>query len=568
MLAGEWKGQRMDYIGEWIQSKFRIPKAEYEQLAAQFNPQAFDADEWVRLAKRAGMRYVVFTSKHHEGFAMYRSACDPYNIVDATPFGRDPLRELAEACQRHGVRLGLYYSQDLDWHELHGGDPGRDDPQGTNAGGMSWGNDWDFPERSAKNYALYFEKKVKPQVRELLTQYGPIALMWFDCPLTISREQSLELWDLVRELQPACLVNTRLGHHLGDYGSMGDNQVPSGHVQGIWETPATLNDTWGFKYFDHNWKSAADTLSVLAGLASKNVNYLLNIGPQPDGRLPDASVGILRELGDWMDRYGDAIHGTRRNPFPYGFDWGWMTQRAGTSTEPAKVYLFFKKWPTSPFHLHGLRNRGHAAYEMTSPRQPIPIAQAVAADQDELTLNLPAQRPATMIPVVVLELAGEPEADQRLLGQDGDSLLLPAGCGQVQGGETGTTQPRLAHTGILMDWLDRRSWVEWEVYIPAAGDYQVDIITSAVHHSNPWKGGHRVRLETADAALEAVLQMDEAVTLPETRYHAQAVSHCGKLAFQRSGRYSLALRALAIQPNGGVGLALVAIRLWFVRRST
>src|SRR5450759_2976442 len=166
VLSGDWKGKRMEYLGEWIMSKFRIPNAEYSQLARQFNPQAFDADEWVRLAKATGMRYLVFTAKHHEGFAMYHSKCDPYNIVDATPFGRDPLKELAEACQRHGLTLGLYYSQDLDWHEPNGGDPG---PDVVDNFGMSWGNDWDFPNYPVKNYAQYFNAKVKPQIRELLT---------------------------------------------------------------------------------------------------------------------------------------------------------------------------------------------------------------------------------------------------------------------------------------------------------------------------------------------------------------------------------------------------------------
>ncbi len=423
--AGEWKGQRMDYIGEWIGSRFRIPIAEYGRLAERFDPQDFDADAWVRLARRAGMRYLVYTAKHHEGFAMYGSRCDPYNIVDATPFGRDPLKELAAACRRHGMTLGLYYSQDLDWHEPHGGDPGPAYPKNF---GMSWGNDWDFPDYAAKNYAVYFEKKVKPQVRELLTGYGPIGLIWFDCPVSISRAQSVELWDLVRELQPGCLVNTRIGHGLGDYGSLGDNQAPSGPVEGVWETPATLNDTWGYKSFDHNWKSAAETLGALAGLAGQGVNYLLNIGPQPDGRLPQASIDILNEIGDWMEVYGEAIHGTRRSPFPCGFEWGWITRRA----DPPRLYLLLKDWPARPLALSGLRNRVVAARELAAPGAELPFRQAVDGDVDELAVSLPAERPSPL-PVIALDLAGAPEADQRLIAQDG-VITLPAARARIHAG--------------------------------------------------------------------------------------------------------------------------------------
>ncbi len=226
--AGEWQGRQMDYIGEWLQSRFRIPKTEYEQLTAQFNPTGFNADEWVRLAKRAGMKYLIFTAKHHDGFAMYHSEADRYNITEATPFARDPLLELAAACQKYGVKLCVYYSQALDWHEpdAGGGDAGNDNY------GMSWGNDWDFPEQATKDFSRYFEKKVKPQLRELLTRYGPLGLIWFDCPFTITRAQCEELAEMVRSLQPDCITNSRLGNGLGDYGSLGDNMIPAGCLSG------------------------------------------------------------------------------------------------------------------------------------------------------------------------------------------------------------------------------------------------------------------------------------------------------------------------------------------------
>ncbi len=293
--AGEWKGERMPFIGEWAQSYFRIPNDEYGALASAFNPILFDADAWVRLALDAGMRYLVVTSKHHDGFAMYHSRVDPYNIADATPFKRDAIGELAEACRKHGLKLGLYYSQELDWHEPHGGGyrSGR-----TNCGCMSWTNDWDFPDNDAKDFTRCFEEKIKPQVEEILQNYGELCLIWFDTPGVITPEQSRELFDLIKKHQPDCLVNTRIGNGLGDYRSMGDNQIPGTFMgDDLVETPATLNDTWGYKSFDQNWKPADEVLRLKKHLNERGVNYLLNVGPDALGRIPVPSVDILRQVG-------------------------------------------------------------------------------------------------------------------------------------------------------------------------------------------------------------------------------------------------------------------------------
>jgi len=293
--AGEWKGRRMPFIGEWAQSYFRIPNAEYGTLASVFNPILFDADAWVQLAVEAGMQYLVVTSKHHDGFAMYHSRVDAYNIVDATPFKRDVIGELAEACRRHGLKLGLYYSQELDWHEPHGGGyrSGR-----TNCGCMSWTNDWDFPDNDSKDFSQCFECKIKPQVEELLRHYGELCLVWFDTPGVISPEQSRELFDLVKKHQPDCLVNTRIGNGLGDYRSMGDNEIPDAFFgDELVETAATLNDTWGYKSFDQNWKPAEEVLRIKDHLNARGVNYLLNVGPDALGRIPAPSVEILRQVG-------------------------------------------------------------------------------------------------------------------------------------------------------------------------------------------------------------------------------------------------------------------------------
>lgn len=293
LLAGEWQGKRMDYIGEWIMSKYEIPNKEYEKLTAAFNPIYFDAEEWVLAAKAAGMNYIVVTAKHHDGFALYHSKVDSYNVVDATPFGRDIIRELADACKKHDMKLGLYYSQCLDWHEEHGG--GYTAEPHSNFG-MSWGNDWDFADNSAKDYMICYEKKIKPQVKELLTEYGELCLIWFDTPVGLSEKISQELFDMVKKYQPNCLVNSRIGNGLGDYSSCGDNCLPEDCCDELIEAPITLNHTWGYKAFDNDWKSPETVLEILEKCNSRGANMLLNIGPDHLGRLPAPSLDILKEL--------------------------------------------------------------------------------------------------------------------------------------------------------------------------------------------------------------------------------------------------------------------------------
>ena len=294
LLAGEWKGQRMaqQFIAEWIQQYYRIPNAEYSRLASVFNPIYFNADEWVKLARDAGMKYVVLTSKHHDGFAMFHSKVSKYNVVDATPFKRDVVGELAEACRKHGLKLGLYYSQDLDWHEPNGG--GYTLGKTWTDCAAYWTNNWDFPEDGKKDFSEYFYSKAVPQVKEILTQYGDLCLIWFDIGMTLTKEQSNELYQLVRKLQPGCLINSRIGSGKCDYTSSADNEVPEGDRGGmLYETCATTNDSWGYKASDQKWKSAEEIRKTREHLKAIGANYLLNVGPDGLGRIPAPAIANL-----------------------------------------------------------------------------------------------------------------------------------------------------------------------------------------------------------------------------------------------------------------------------------
>jgi len=310
LLAGQWRGQRNTGCAEWIQNFLAIPNAEYSQLAKAFNPIYFNAEEWVTTAKEAGMEYMVVTSKHHDGFSLFKSEYDNYNTVDGTPFGRDIIAELAEACYKHGLKLGLYYSQEIDWHEPNGGGYHAD----TVAGAWDWTNYWDYPDSSVKDFSQCFESKIKTQFKEILTKYGDLCLIWCDTPIVITDSQSMELYNMIKQYQPDCLVNSRIGNSVGDYQSCSDNLVSFnagdecgtgggnktggkavGERYGLYECPVTTCDSWGYKA-DCQWKTPEELKASKDRLNAQGVNYLLNIGPDPLGRLPVSAVEILQKM--------------------------------------------------------------------------------------------------------------------------------------------------------------------------------------------------------------------------------------------------------------------------------
>ena len=398
--AGTWKGKQIPGIGEWIMNRAKIPVKEYEQLARQFNPIEFNAEQWVQLAEDAGMKYIVITSKHHDGFAMFGSKASKYNIVDATPFHRDPLKELAAACAKHGIRFGFYYSQSQDWHE----------PGGA-------GNTWDFPSDDEKSksgaYDIYLREKAEPQVKELLTGYGPVCLIWFDTARMMNvNNRGQRFLDIVHSLQPACLVDGRLGVK-GDYRSMGDNRIPNQVVHEDWEVPATLNNTWGYKSYDHNWKSPVDVTFKLVDIVSKGGNYLLNVGPTAEGVIPQASQDILRTVGRWLKINGEAIYGA--GPTPFGEELGipdpTRKDRRGNpvfiakkdwrcTTQPGTLYIHLFKWPDGSFELPPIKEKVTKAYLLADQQKK---ALAVKQDIQKWSITLPPTSPDKMDSVLVLE---------------------------------------------------------------------------------------------------------------------------------------------------------------------
>lgn len=287
--AGVWKGRELPWFGEWIMHIARIPLKEYEQLAGQFNPTKFNARDYVKMAEDAGLKYIVFTAKHHDGFAMFKSKHSDFNIVDATPFKRDVLAELAEACRDSGMPLGIYYSQAMDWHEPGGGNALIDG---------RYGNTWDFDYGTPEEFDSYMQNKTLPQVEELLTRYGPVFMMWFDNPVpSFNFDHAVATRDLVRKLQPGCLISNRIGHGLGDIRGWGDNKLPEDNPYELAEACLTMNDTWGYKKDGGRWKTPEELKRIFEKAGERGYNVLLNVGPMPDGEFPPEAKKLLKKIG-------------------------------------------------------------------------------------------------------------------------------------------------------------------------------------------------------------------------------------------------------------------------------
>lgn len=298
-MAGEWKG-RNDY-NEFIMLQARIPIKEYEEEVRKINPYNFDADKWMRAAKKTGVKYIVYSAKHHDGFAMYHSKCDPYNIYDFTSFKRDPLAELAIACRKYGIKLGIYYSLGRDWH-----DPDVPTNWPTKAGRS---NTWDFPDEDAKDVNRYLERKAKPQIKELLEQYNP-DLIWFDTPELTPKAQSIAIRKMILGYNPNIIINDRIGNRQGDFRTVEQKKVDK-IIASDWEACITMSRSWGYMKADNAFKSTPKLIGLLIDMASKGGNLLLNVGPTQEGTFQERNLVRMKRIGKWLKTNGEAIYGSK-----------------------------------------------------------------------------------------------------------------------------------------------------------------------------------------------------------------------------------------------------------------
>ncbi|MBQ7393813.1 MAG: alpha-L-fucosidase [Lentisphaeria bacterium] len=547
-LGGFWKGQEMTYIGEWIQARFRIPNEEYAKLAETFDPVKFNADEWIRTAAEAGVKYIVYTSKHHDGFAMYHSKVSSYNIYDATPFKRDPLAELAEACRKYGVRLGIYYSQNLDWHEPDGGDPGPGYP--SNGGMMSWGNDWDFPDYDKKNFRRYFENKVKPQIRELLTNYGEVSVLWCDCPLDMKPEFSQELRAFVKELQPNCIINQRIGNNCQDYGGLGDNQLPIDRRKDTRESPVTLNHTWGYKKNDHAWKTPQHIVRTLASLAARNANLLLNVGPMPDGDWPEGTKNVFAGITPWIREHADAIFGSGSNPFAVDMPFG-------CCTVSGKNLNLFVDQDVPEIVLNGILSKVVSAT--------VPFTQ----DGEVLRLDTTGLSDP-LLACVTVTFDEVPQVRQDLIPQNGVLHIRPRNGEAIHGedaAESGNTtvsadgekegskHSSFGRDGSLQFWDNPADRIVWPVILPA-GRYRILLETrnrATWDAHAEWFGDRKAAWQLGDLAGETEL-------VRESGEGGSGVSCLAECELASEFRGDFMLRTAEVLSENAVHMDLIGVR--------
>jgi alpha-L-fucosidase len=482
--AGVWKGEEIPGISEWIMANAKIPVKEYEQLAATFNPVKYNAEQWVRLAKQAGVKYIVITSKHHDGFAMFHSKASSYNIVDATPFGRDPLKELAEACDKYDMRLGFYYSQAQDWHE---------------PGGTYWNIEqgephWD-PDLVREPLMNYINGKAVPQVKEILENYGGLDILWWDTPRGMTLEAA-EALQAVADDYPDLITNNRLYRPWpGDFSTPEQNVPPTG-LDYDWEVCMTMNTSWGYKKYDNNWKSDTTLIRMLTDIASKGGNLLLNVGPTEEGEIPGPSVERLKSIGRWMDVNGASIYGTQASPF-FKLPWGRCTSRnTGNGTT---LYLHVFHWPENNI----LRVPGLSA-EVSNISLLSDQSQKLDSHREgsDLLIDLPGQMPDPINTVIVVETKGELVVTSNMPSLSDGLIELPADFADIHNPGYGThiILQGTGSTATITNWVDPGAWLEWMFTTTASGNY---ILTAQVRAGNPGKLDIQIGEENLQAEISA-----------------------------------------------------------------
>ena len=412
-VYAQWAGVYHDHHqarggAEWIMNRCKIPVAEYQEKAKSFNPVKYDPDAWVKLAKEAGMKYIIITAKHHDGFALFNSKAGKWDIADATAYGKDLLQPLAAACKKYGVKLGFYYSHAQDWNnpggavarkEMREGWPNPDSTT-IDAYTKEHGGHWD-PAQETRTFAQYIDEVAVPQVRELMTNYGDVAVLWWDTPTNMTDEAALKL-QAVLKLQPDIITNDRLKRP----NFPGDTKTPEQKIPSIseldgkdWETCMTMNGSWGYKSWDDKWKSIDMLIQNLVDIASKGGNYLLNIGPKDDGTFPPESIDRLQKIGAWMKINGEAIYATKASPLA-PLPWGRVTRKESAFNSTLYVTVF--DWPKDgKLVIPGLKNKVLSAKLLAGGNV------KVKSVDENLVMEVPATAPDAIASVIKVELKGK-----------------------------------------------------------------------------------------------------------------------------------------------------------------
>ncbi|MDX6765235.1 MAG: alpha-L-fucosidase [Candidatus Methylacidiphilales bacterium] len=459
--AGVHRGRPVAGASEWLMHSVPIPVDEYKTHAAGFTASAYDADAWVKAAVEAGMGYVVIGAKHHDGFALFETKVNDWNAVDATPAARDVLRPLVEACRRAGLPIGFYYSQAQDWIN----------------GGSNYAGNWD-PAQD-RDFDEYLDQVAIPQIRELLTQYGPgvPSVLWWDTPAKMTPERSARVNAAVQELAPGILQNDRLGEGFpGDFETP-EQRIPANRPHRPWETCMTTNESWGFNLHDQDWKPPGLLIRQLCEVVSQGGNYLLNIGPRADGTIPEPTLDALRAIGRWMRVNGGAIRGASAGPFPHRLPWGFATQKGNT------IHLLVEQWPEEGklfVPLLDLPERAHPLADASGHLAATPCPGG-------FQLTLPPRPTDPEVSVLVLEFAAEPRLGEvpprprpPVVPQPADgAITLRAADAELVGDHIALLAGQEPQLGC---WTSLESHPLWRVRLHRAGNYRVELVYAVPAH--------------------------------------------------------------------------------------
>ena len=529
---GYWKGEKLrnqnDYA-EWLLYRNRIDRDEYVTLLDRFDWDDINPEEWVLLAKNSGMKYITITAKHHDGFGLWDSKVSDYDMGNYTNPKRDIIQEMAAACKKHDIKLCLYYSHWVDWEHQYG-----------------WDHTREIYGITAEEYDQYWQEKVIPQIKELLNNYGDIAMMWFDMWIhhsntVVTKEQLLQLKSTIRELQPKCLVNSRLGLSIEedpdiDYKTLGDNQLGSKKEDFPWQSPATVAHSWGFHSSDNQWKSTSTLLKSLIGNASLNGNFMLNIGPRANGDVPYEISHRMLEMGKWLDVNGEAIYGAEAFDLDKDqHDWGKIT--AKQDGDIFKLYLHVYNWQLNKkLNLTGISTSPEKIY-LLADKQKIPLNFKFSEVFTEI--YLPNAQPDNYISVVVLEYKSKPSIEDGLVAKtvDGGYSLLP-------GNQNPKDESIFVHPLDRFGTVPRHAVVEldktfkWKIYVDEPGEKDIDVSYSFQNKKSASKVSVNIAGETLFHKVEPTGQT---VGEPNKKWHIDNFksNKIGTINFPEKGYYTI-----------------------------
>jgi alpha-L-fucosidase len=524
--GGEWKGKKVDGYAEHLMRKEKIPRAEYLELAHRFNPTRFNADQWVRLAKQAGMKYLIITSKHHDGFAMFDSDVSDYNVVKQTAWKHDPMKDLSAACKRYGIKFGFYYSHAFDWE--HPDAPGNDweynNPGGDKGlfGGVNW---FDLHPELLPKAQRYVREKAIPQIKELIAKYHP-DILWFDTPSKLPLSENIEVLKAIREADLTVVVNGRLVRgsaiNFGDYKNTADRPAEFFPVTGDWEAIPTTNESYGYSKFDSSHKPVSHFIRLMANAASRGGNLLMNIGPEGNGSIDPRDTAILQGIGRWMQVNAESIYGTGAGPLPFQ-SWGASTRKGD------KLYLHvFDRPADGKLYVGGLESTPANAYFLAEPAKRLPFKRI---NDKDIVIQLPARLPDSANTVIVLTLKNDLRTDSiRYVSSNIESTRLLAFDANLQGNGFSFGDGKTDRY-YVEGWKDKTQYVSWRFRTGSATTFKVLIKYLAGEESG---GSYRFEEDGQDSG-EKTVRVSKGVITEELGLWPTA-----------AGTHSLAIKPVSI----------------------